>query len=69
MKVKIFTSIISNDDIENQITEWTEDLNPTIHSVKLDAIVLQDYYGSDHQTMPGKMCNYWTQYTAAITYN
>lgn len=68
MTVKIFTSVVSNDDIENQISEWTKDLNPVIHSVKLDATVLHDYYSADHQTLGGMICNYWTEYTAVLIY-
>lgn len=69
MKVKIFSSVVSNDDLENQIAKWTKDLEPKIHDAKLNAISLHDYYGADHQTMAGMICNQWVEYTCVITYS
>jgi len=69
MKIKLFNSVTSLDDLENQIAEWTKDLNPKIHDIRLTAESLHDLYGGDHQTMAGKVCNSWIEYMASITYD
>ncbi len=68
MEVKIFSSAESTTDLENQIAEWTKDLNPEIHSVKLESVVLHDYYNAEHQTLAGMMCNHWIEYMAVVIY-
>ena len=65
MKVKIFTTTISATDLENQIAEWTKDLNPKINSISVNANVMHDYY---IDSAPPMICNIWHEYIATIIY-
>lgn len=65
MKVKIFTTTISATDLENQITEWTKDLNPKINSINVNVNVMHDYY---MDSTPPMICNTWHEYIATIIY-
>ena len=69
MKLKIFRSTTSNDQVENYIANWTKDLNPIIHDVKITALQLQDYYGADHEFTPNGIRNQWIEYTAVVVYD
>lgn len=62
MKIKIFNSSTSTDDLENQIAEWTKDLNPDIISTNMSTDSLVDFYDD------GKMCNKWIEYSLVIIY-
>lgn len=66
MKVKIFESDISGDDLENKIAAWVSELNPTINSVNVNVSVMNDYFAD---SAPPMVCNTWYRYTAAIVYN
>lgn len=66
MKIKIFTTDISSDDLENKIAEWTNDLNPKIISTNVNVIVMNDYYVD---TAPPMICNQWNKYVCTIVYD
>lgn len=65
MKVKIFTTTVSTDDLENQIAKWTDELNPEIISVNVNAVVMYDYF---MDSAPPRICNQWNEYIATIIY-
>ena len=69
MKVKLFNSPISIGDLENQIAEWTKDLNPHIYSIKITTIPLHDVYTAPENPLHGKMCNSWIEYIVTISYD
>jgi len=68
MKIKIFSSITSTDDLENQIAEWTNDFKPIIHKTEINAVEMKDYYPPDHAIVPNGICNHWIEYTMVIVY-
>jgi hypothetical protein len=60
--VKIITSSISHQDLENKINEWNiSQLN--IKSIAFSTTVMIERYQSD-----GSICNQWIDYTAIIIY-
>ena len=65
MKVKMFSTIISTDDLENKISDWTKELNPKIISVNVNISVLNDYF---MDSSPPTICNTWYEYVASIVY-
>lgn len=65
MKVKIFDSQISTDDLENKIADWTKDLNPKIVSVNVSVMPMRDWY-TNRETPT--ICNQWVEYLASIVY-
>jgi hypothetical protein len=65
MKVKIISSNISYDDLENKTSDWTKDLNPKIVSLGVNAIVMHDYYSD---SAPPRICNTWHEYICSIVY-
>ncbi len=64
MKVKIFSSITSTDDLENKIANWTKDFNPKIISINTTAQSMCDYY----LEQPSTVCNFWVEYVCSIIY-
>ena len=69
MKVKIFNSAVLTDKLENQIAEWTKDLNPHIYSVNITIHSLHDLFSAEGNPSNGKVCNQWMEYVAVIIYD
>lgn len=65
MKIKIFNTDISSDDLENKISEWTQELNPEILSTQVNVIIMNDYYVD---SSPPMICNTWHKYICVIVY-
>lgn len=65
MKVKIFESDISGDDLENKIADWTSELKPEIISVNVSVSVMNDYFAD---SAPPMICNTWYRYMSTIVY-
>jgi hypothetical protein len=60
--VKIITSSISHQDLEDKINEW-DISNSHIKSISFTAIVMIERFHSD-----GSISNQWIDYTAIIIY-
>jgi hypothetical protein len=59
--VKIITSSISHQDLEDKINEWNIS-NRKIVSISFSITPMHDNYDD------GRFCNQWTDYTAIIIY-
>lgn len=59
--VKIITSSISHQDLEDKINEW-DISNRTIVSISFSITPMHDIYDD------GTLCNQWIDYTAIIIY-
>lgn len=62
MKIKMFTSNVSLDDLENKVHDWNKDLKIKIIDIKLDCTSLNDRYDD------GTICNQWIEYSVVIIY-
>lgn len=60
--VKIITSSISHQDLEDKINEW-DISNRHIKSISFTTTVMIERFQSD-----GSICNQWIDYTAIIIY-
>jgi|GEM_PF-3839028 len=59
--VKIITSSISHQDLENKINEWNLS-NKNIQSISFTITLMRENYND------GSICNQWIDYTAIILY-
>lgn len=64
-KIKMFSDTVSILNLENQINEWTKELNIKIVSIDISANVMNDYY---MDSAPPMICNTWHEYIAIIKY-
>ena len=60
--VKIITSNISHEDLENKINEWNIS-QLIVKSISFSTTVMIERFQSD-----GSICNQWIDYTAIIIY-
>ncbi len=60
--IKIITSSISHQDLENKINEWNVS-NKEIKSITFSITPMHDLYQYE-----GGVCNQWIDYTAIILY-
>lgn len=64
MKVKIFESTVSGDELENKIFDWTMNIRPKIVSTNVSAQHMNDFY----ENSEGRVCNQWIHYMCAVVY-